>query len=199
MKQKKTLSKTLNASRRGGAVQKESVVSGKRGLRKEASAPGESAFGEADASFNAWWAKYGKVEHDIVSSQERRRSRAEARRRARAREFGDLCELTDGDVVRWKRYGLFAVEELLLDAFRDLGYRAFLEIVRRESGERVSRLKAKVRRPSYYEAENARRRALAAERRKVRERRTDNACPTKEQVLDAWIARRKSHEDAIQG
>ena len=42
-----------------------------------------------------------------------------------------------------------------------------------------------------------RRRALAAERRKIRDRRTDNACPTKEQILDAWIVRRKSHEDAI--
>lgn len=115
---------------------------------------------------------------------------AQARRRHRAREFGDLCELTDGDAARWKQYGIFAVEELLLDAFRDRGYLAFLDIVRRESGERVSRLKAKVRRPSYYEAENARRRALAAERRKIRVRRTDNACPTKEQILDAWIAKK---------
>ena len=197
MKQKKTFSKPPEPRRKGGAEQKGRVVSAKGGLRVEASAPDGRASREADASFDAWWAKYGPVESAIVSSQERRRSRAMARRRARAREFGDLCELTDGDAVRWKRDGLFAVEELLLDAFRDPGYLAFLDIVRRGSGERVSRLKAKVRRPSYYAAENARRRALAAERRKVRARRTDNACPTREQVLDAWIARRKSHEDAI--
>ena len=39
-------------------------------------------------------------------------------------------------------------------------------------------------------AQEHRRRALAAARRKIRVRRTDNACPTKEQILDAWIAKK---------
>ena len=146
---------------------------------------------------DGWWAKYGLVERSIVSAQERRRHRAKAKRRSRAREFGDICEMTDGLVVRWRRDGFFDGEELACILFRDAGYYAYLDFMRRASGRRVSRLKAYVRRPSYYDAENARRRALAAERRKIRARRTDTDCPTKEQILDAWIARRKSHEDAI--
>ena len=150
-----------------------------------------------DGALDGWWAKYCQVERAIVSAQERRRRRAKATRRSRAREFGDICEMTDGLAVRWRRDGFFDGEELACILFRDAGYYAYLDFMRRASGRRVSRLKAYVRRPSYYDAENARRRALAAERRKIRARRTDNDCPTKEQILDAWIARRKSHEDAI--
>ncbi|MGN0833665.1 MAG: hypothetical protein ACI4RD_08475, partial [Kiritimatiellia bacterium] len=160
--------------------------------------PGVSAFtGEEEAALDAWWAKYGAVEQAIRSAQERRRRRARATRRSRAREFGDICEMTGGLAIRWRRDGFFDGEETLLSIVRDAGYYAFLDYVRRESGRSVSKLKAAVRRPSYYAEENARRRALAAERRKIRERRTDNPCPTKEQILDAWIVRRKSHEDAI--
>jgi len=155
-----------------------------------------AAFGR-EGSLDAWWAKYGLVERTIVSSQERRRRRAKAKRRNRAREFGDICEMTDGLAVRWRRDGFFDGEELACILFRDAGYYAYLDFMRRVSGRRVSRLKAYVRRPAYYATENARRRALAAERRKIRARRTDNDCPTKEQILDAWIARRRSHEDAI--
>ncbi|MGN0834080.1 MAG: hypothetical protein ACI4RD_10610 [Kiritimatiellia bacterium] len=151
----------------------------------------------SDAALADWWAKYGQVERMIVSAQERRRNRAQSKRRSEAHEFGDICEMTDGHAVRWQRDGFFVGEELLCVLFRDAGYYAYLDFMRRESGKSVSRLKASVRRPSYYAAENARRRALASERRKIRTRRTDNACPTKEQILDAWIARRKSHEDAI--
>ena len=150
-----------------------------------------------DGALDGWWAKYGLVERTIVTSQERRRRRAKATRRSRAREFGDICEMTDGLAVRWRRDGFFDGEELACILFRDAGYYAYIDFMRRASGRRVSRLKAYVRRPSYYDAENARRRALAAERRKIRARRTDNDCPTKDQILDAWIARRKSHEDAI--
>ena len=152
---------------------------------------------EESAALSDWWNKYASVEKAIVSAQERRRRRAKAKRRRRAREFADICEMTDGLAVRWRRDGFFEGEEFALIVMRDMGYYAYLDFMRRESGRRVSRLKAYVRRPSYYAAENARRRVLAAERRKIRDRRTDNACPTKEQILDAWIVRRKSHEDAI--
>jgi len=160
-------------------------------------ANGRNALHEESAALSDWWNKYASVEKAIVSAQERRRRRAKAKRRRRAREFGDICEMTDGLAVRWRRDGFFEGEEFALIVMRDMGYYAYLDFMRRESGRRVSRLKAYVRRPSYYAAENARRRALAAERRKIRDRRTDNVCPTKEQILDAWIARRKSHEDAI--
>ena len=172
----------------------------KKSLLKQVKNPstGDSiaAYGR-DGVLDDWWAKYGPVEHAIVSAQERRRRRAKAKRRNRAREFCDICEMTDGYAVRWRRDGFFEGEEFALAVLRDMGYYAYLDFMRRESGRRVSRLKAHVRRSSYYAGENARRRALAAERRKIHDRRTDNACPTKEQILDAWFARRKSHEDAI--
>lgn len=148
------------------------------------------------AALADWWARYAPVESAIVAARERRRDRAQARRR-RAREFGDICEMSDGHAARWRRDGFLDGEELLCAIFRDAGYYAYLDFVRHESGRRVSRLKAAVRRPSYYAAENARRRALAAERRKIRARRTENACPTEAQILDAWVVRRRSHEDAI--
>ena len=62
---------------------------------------------------------------------------------------------------------------------------------------RVARLKAAERRPRYYESENERRRALAAERRKIRARTTTNECPTREMILEAWNRRKDSHEAAI--
>jgi len=54
-----------------------------------------------------------------------------------------------------------------------------------------------LKRPLYYERENARRRALAAERRKVRRRSTTNPCPTREEVLDAWVNAKKSREGML--
>ena len=49
-------------------------------------------------------------------------------------------------------------------------------------------------RPLYYGRENARRRALAAERRRVRRRRTESPCPTREAILDAWTHAREGRE-----
>lgn len=215
MNQKKTFPAKKNSPHRRPAAQNRPAASRGRDIaprsgtiasrsgtiasREEASALANrpNAPREESAALYDWWNKYASVENAIVSAQDRRRRRAKAKRRHRAREFGDICEMTDGLAVRWRRDGFFEGEEFALIVMRDMGYYAYLDFMRRESGRRVSRLKAYVRRPSYYAAENARRRALAAERRKIRDRRTDNACPTKEQILDAWIARRKSHEDAI--
>ena len=201
MNPKKTSHKSEDFPRGRLSAQKESVAPQMGGYvphhESAASTDKDDALRGESAALDAWWAKYGPVEHAIVSAQERRRRRAKSRRLRRAREFADICEMTDGHAVRWRRDGFFEGEELAHVLFRDVGYYAYLDFMRRESGQRVSRLKAYIRRPSYYAAENARRRALAAERRKIRNRRTDNACPTKEQILDAWIARRRSHEDAI--
>ena len=73
----------------------------------------------------------------------------------------------------------------------------YLRAFRRDCSFRVAKLKAVERRPRYYAAENERRRALAAERRKIRARATTNACPTREAILEAWKHRRDSHEAAI--
>ena len=72
-------------------------------------------------------------------------------------------------------------------------YCSFME----HSSKHLARMKASVRRPYYYEAERARRRELAAARRKITRRYTDNSCPTREQILAGWLNRRKSHADAI--
>ena len=54
-----------------------------------------------------------------------------------------------------------------------------------------------VRRPFYYARETARRRALAAERRKVARRTTTAPEPTPADVLAAWERRKDSKEDMI--
>ncbi len=54
-----------------------------------------------------------------------------------------------------------------------------------------------VRRPFYYARETARRRALAAERRKVSRRTTTAPMPTPADVLAAWERRKDSKEDMI--
>ena len=58
----------------------------------------------------------------------------------------------------------------------------------------VDAMRHRLKRPIYYARENARRRALAAERRKVRLRMTSNPCPTREDVLDAWVHAKDSRE-----
>ena len=73
----------------------------------------------------------------------------------------------------------------------------YLDARRRDCSRRVAKLKAAERRPKYYAAENERRRALAAERRKIRARTTTNVCPTREAVLEAWNHRKDSREAAI--
>ena len=78
----------------------------------------------------------------------------------------------------------------------DPGHAAYCSFME-HSSKHLARMKAAVRRPYYYEAERARRRELAAARRKITRRYTDNSCPTREQILAGWLNRRKSHVDAI--
>ena len=79
---------------------------------------------EKSAELSSWWEKYASVENAIVTAQERRRHRAKAKRRGRAREFGDICEMSDGLAVRWRRDGFFEGEEFALVVLRDMGYYA---------------------------------------------------------------------------
>ena len=55
----------------------------------------------------------------------------------------------------------------------------------------------RLRRPTYYEAERARRMALADERRRMRRRRTSNPCPTPGDLRDAFARARGSAADMI--
>lgn len=69
-----------------------------------------------------------------------------------------------------------------------------LRCYRRGLTEEIARLQRKVYRPRYYARENARRRALAAERRKIRRRTTTNPCPTPDELRAAFARRGESAE-----
>lgn len=72
-----------------------------------------------------------------------------------------------------------------------------LELITALAGMAIADLKRRAARPLYYDRETARRRALAADRRRIVKRTTVNACPTKEAVLAAYIHRKDSKEAAI--
>ena len=55
----------------------------------------------------------------------------------------------------------------------------------------------RVRRPTYYAAENVRRQELARERRKIRKRTTINRAPTPEALRAQWARIRKSPRDML--
>ena len=65
--------------------------------------------------------------------------------------------------------------------------------VRRTIDRHIQRL----RRPTYYEVERARRHALTEERRKISKRRTINKVPTKKQLLCAFENAKDSPQDMI--
>ena len=142
----------------------------------------------------AWLAKYGPVERAILEARERRLRNRAARRAGKARRFGDLCEVSEGLAVAWRRRG-FPAREMLDWAGGDrLALWAVAPFLRRCATEEVNALRRRLVRPLYYEQENARRRALAAERRRVLRRRTESPCPTREAILDAWTHAREGRE-----
>ena len=167
----------------------------------QAETPACDADARAEAEHQAWLDRYLPVERAVMADRERRRERRlllrAKRREERAREFGDLCEASDGMAARWRRGEFFPGEELVRTLIRDYGYLAYLGWARRYSSGRVDALRGALRRPLYYARENERRRALAAERRKVRRRTTENPCPTKEQILEAWLRVKESHEATV--
>ena len=142
----------------------------------------------------AWLAKYGPVERAILEAREWRLRNRAARRAREARRFGDLCEASEGLAVAWRRRG-FPAREMLDWAGGDrLALWAAAPFLRRCATEEVNALRRRLVRPLYYGRENARRRALAAERRRVRRRRTESPCPTREAILDAWTHAREGRE-----
>ena len=178
------------------------VASAKAATRRRRTAgAADRLAAQAEAEHRAWLRKYLPVEQRILAERERlfeRRAELRAERRARrAREFGDLCEWTEGDAARWREHGFAPLETMFLELFRDAGYYMYLDYMRRWSTQRIDKARGALRRPLYYARENERRRALAAARRRIERRRTENPCPTKEQVLDAWLHAKDSHEAAI--
>ena len=72
-----------------------------------------------------------------------------------------------------------------------------LRCLRRGLTHEVNRLQARSYRARYYMRDNARRRALAAERRRMTRRTTLNPCPTPEALRTAYAARGASPEAKI--
>ena len=110
--------------------------------------------------------------------------------------FGDFEDYMNRPMNRGP-YGFIRAGDVFEFLTRGDFWWMYLDARRRDCSRRVAKLKAAKRRPRYYAAENERRRALAAERRKIRARTTTNACPTRESILDAWNRRKDSHEAAI--
>ena len=154
---------------------------------------GPAARSPAD-ELSAWLAKYAPVERAILEARERRLRNRAARRAGKARRFGDLCEVSEGLAVAWRRRGFPAGEMLDWAGGDRLALWAMAPFLRRCATEEVNALRRRLVRPLYYEQENARRRALAAERRRVLRRRTESPCPTREAILDAWTHAREGRE-----
>ena len=72
-----------------------------------------------------------------------------------------------------------------------------LAFFRRAVTRRIAALKNKSTRNIHYEAEKVRRRAMAAERRRVTRRTTTSPCPSKENLLEAWRHVRDSKESLV--
>ena len=156
--------------------------------------PGGSAERTPAGELAAWLAKYGPVERAILEARERRLRNRAARRAREARRFGDLCEASEGLAVAWRRRGFPAGEMLDWAGGDRLALWAAAPFLRRCATEEVNALRRRLVRPLYYGRENARRRALAAERRRIRRRRTESPCPTREAILDAWTHAREGRE-----
>ena len=156
--------------------------------------PGGSAKRTPADELAAWLAKYAPVERAILEARERRLRNRAARRAGKARRFGDLCEVSEGLAVAWRRRGFPAGEMLDWAGGDRLALWAMAPFLRRCATEEVNALRRRLVRPLYYEQENARRRALAAERRRVLRRRTESPCPTREAILDAWTHAREGRE-----
>ncbi len=196
-------------------MKRKSVISGARPARAAAQAkaaaatsahaaetaamPEASAMATAKATgeLAAWLAKYEPVEREVIEAHERRIASRARRSRERARTFADLCEATEGLAVVWRREG-WSVGDMVRWADGDvLTLMALAKWLRRDATRFIDRAQSRLRRPLYYAQERARREALARDRRRVGARRTTSPCPTREDILDAWVRRRESHEAAV--
>ena len=155
------------------------------------------AASSAEDAARSWYLKHDALLREIVERQERRavaHARGEA---ARRRAWGDFCEASEGCAVWWMREG-WTAEDVVAFAGGDAWLlQTMARFLRGRATRRVNRAQQRLLRPSYYEAERARRAAWAAERRRIRQRRTENPCPTREAILEAWTHVRESDEALI--
>ena len=171
-------------------------------------------------------------------------------RTAKSPSFGDLCEMSGGLAVVWRRNGCTKREMLefvndepfilcdVIPALHRLGFTEkdvmkyvphdgplarlvlatmwflafpnrvrtstlavptwlFASFLRRALTRRIAAMQNKEARPAHYEAEKARRRAMAEERRRITRRTTSNPCPSTDELLEAWRHVRDSKESLV--
>ena len=175
-----------------------------------------------DAELQRWLAKYEPVERAIIEERARRLASAEKRRMKRRLAFAAECEETEGLAKVLRRNELLLGGKRKRKDARNAGIppspfpvpyaplarigntnlhvldggivSVLLWVLGVKCTRDVDAMRHRLKRPIYYARENARRRALAAERRKVRLRMTSNPCPTREEVLDAWVHAKDSRE-----
>ena len=156
--------------------------------------------------FKAWMAKYEPVERAILAERRKRAESSHLRAIARRKAFGDLCEMTDGLAKFCRNSGITLDEgKRMMNAFRpSIQAGAFVAVfetvwlgasfLRKELTRRIDRAKHEIVRPHYYAKEKVRRQELAQERRRIRMRMTLNRCPTRDEILDAWMKVKESNE-----
>ena len=175
-----------------------------------------------DSELRRWLSKYEPVERTIIEERARRLASAEKRRMKRRLAFAAECEETEGLAKVLRRNELLRGGKRKRKEARNAGIppspfpvphaplarigntnlhvldggivSVFLWVLGVKCTRDVDAMRHRLKRPIYYARENARRRALAAERRKVRLRMTSNPCPTREDVLDAWVHAKDSRE-----
>lgn len=172
----------------GGAHTAEPAVAPSAGGAAAAARP------NAADELAAWLARYTPVERAILEARERRLRNRAAQRAAHARRFGDLCEASKGLATVWRAQGFPAADMLAWADGDRFTLGTMLPFLRRRASEEVNTLRRRLMRPLYYARENERRRTLAAERRRIRQHRTENPRPTREAILDAWTHVREGRE-----
>ena len=151
----------------------------------------------ANDELAVWLARYEPVEREIIEAHERRLANRARRRAEAAEDFADLCEATEGLAVVWRREG-WSMRDMVRWADGDvLTLLTLARWLRAGATKYIDRAQSRLRRPLYYARERALREALAEERRRTGGRRTTNPCPTREEILDAWVHRRDSHAAAV--
>ena len=160
---------------------------------------------EVRESFRAWF------RHNFVSQDE---GRIGLRTYARAGELDDVCAGPSRDMWYRFAYERGTIDRTQAPTAEELGFLLRNPLValqlalgvtdlrglrcyRRGLTHEVNRLQARAYRARYYARDNARRRALAAERRRITRRTTLNPCPTPDALRAAFAARRASPEAKV--
>ena len=160
---------------------------------------------EVRENFRAWF------RHNFVSQDE---GRIGLRTYARAGELDDVCAGPNRGMWYRFAYERGTIDRTQAPTAEELGFLLRSPLValqlalgvtdlrglrcyRRGLTHEVNRLQARAYRARYYARDNARRRALAAERRRIARRTTLNPCPTPDALRAAFAARGASPEAKV--